>query len=51
MMSLIIADDGIKFSGDIVKALAAGADVCMMGNLLAGTEESPGEVIILQGRS
>ena len=47
----IIADGGIKFSGDIVKALAAGADVCMMGNLLAGTEESPGEVIILQGRS
>ena len=47
----IIADGGIKYSGDIVKALASGADVCMMGNLLAGTEESPGEVIILQGRN
>jgi IMP dehydrogenase len=47
----IIADGGIKYSGDIVKAIAAGADVCMMGNLLAGTEESPGEVIILQGRN
>lgn len=47
----IIADGGIKYSGDIVKAIACGADVCMMGNLLAGTEESPGEVIILQGRS
>ncbi len=47
----IIADGGIKYSGDIVKALAAGADVCMLGNLLAGTEESPGETIILQGRN
>jgi IMP dehydrogenase len=47
----VIADGGIKYSGDIVKAIAAGADVCMMGNLLAGTEESPGEVIILQGRN
>ena len=47
----IIADGGIKYSGDITKALAAGADVVMLGNLLAGTEESPGEVIILQGRS
>ncbi|NLU50016.1 MAG: IMP dehydrogenase [Syntrophomonadaceae bacterium] len=47
----IIADGGIKFSGDITKALAAGADVVMLGNLLAGTEESPGEIIILQGRS
>lgn len=47
----IIADGGIKYSGDIVKAIAAGADVVMLGNLLAGTEESPGETIILQGRS
>lgn len=47
----IIADGGIKYSGDIVKALAAGADSCMLGNLLAGTEESPGESIILQGRN
>jgi IMP dehydrogenase len=47
----IIADGGIKYSGDIVKAIAAGADVVMLGNLLAGTEESPGELVILQGRS
>ncbi|WP_054694828.1 IMP dehydrogenase [Syntrophomonas palmitatica] len=47
----IIADGGIKFSGDIAKAIAAGADVVMLGNLFAGTEESPGEVIIYQGRS
>ncbi|HOB11770.1 MAG TPA: IMP dehydrogenase [Syntrophomonadaceae bacterium] len=47
----IIADGGIKYSGDIAKAIAAGADVVMLGNLLAGTEESPGETIILQGRS
>lgn len=46
----IIADGGVKYSGDIVKAIAAGADVVMMGNLLAGTEESPGEEIMLQGR-
>lgn len=47
----IIADGGIKYSGDIAKAIAAGANVVMVGNLLAGTEESPGEKIIYQGRS
>lgn len=46
----IIADGGIKYSGDIVKAIAAGADCVMMGNLFAGTEESPGESEIYQGR-
>ena len=47
----VIGDGGIKFSGDIVKALAAGADSVMIGSLFAGTEESPGEVILFQGRS
>lgn len=47
----IIADGGIKYSGDVVKALAAGAGVVMMGSLFAGTEESPGEMEIFQGRS
>jgi len=47
----IIADGGIKFSGDITKALAMGANSVMIGNLLAGTEESPGEVVLYQGRS
>ncbi len=46
----IIADGGIRYSGDIVKALAAGADSVMLGNLLAGTDESPGDTIILEGR-
>lgn len=47
----IIADGGIKYSGDIVKALAAGAKVAMMGSLFAGCEEAPGEIEIYQGRS
>ncbi len=47
----IIGDGGIKFSGDITKALAAGADVVMVGSLFAGTEESPGDMEIYQGRS
>ncbi len=47
----IIADGGIKFSGDVVKALAAGASCVMIGSLFAGTDESPGELILRQGRS
>src|ERR1700743_27015 len=47
----VIGDGGIKYSGDLAKALAAGADVAMVGSLLAGTEESPGEVFLYQGRS
>jgi len=47
----LIADGGIKFSGDITKAIAAGADCVMIGSLLAGTDESPGETILFQGRT
>jgi len=47
----VIADGGIKFSGDLAKAVAAGADCAMVGSLLAGTEETPGEVFLYQGRS
>ena len=47
----LIADGGIKYSGDLAKAMAAGADCAMIGSMLAGTDESPGEVILYQGRS
>lgn len=47
----IIADGGIKFSGDMAKALAAGAEACMVGSLLAGAEETPGETFLFQGRT
>ena len=47
----MIGDGGIKYSGDLAKAIAAGADCVMIGSLLAGTDESPGEVFLYQGRS
>jgi IMP dehydrogenase len=47
----VIADGGVKFSGDVAKAIASGADVVMIGSLFAGPEEAPGEVILFQGRS
>jgi IMP dehydrogenase len=47
----LIADGGIKFSGDIVKAIAAGADAVMIGSLFAGTDETPGEIVLYEGRS
>jgi len=47
----VVADGGIKYSGDLAKAIAAGADVAMIGSLFAGTEESPGDVFLYQGRS
>ncbi|MFZ5450493.1 MAG: IMP dehydrogenase [Thermodesulfobacteriota bacterium] len=47
----LIADGGVKYSGDVTKALAAGAEVVMIGSLFAGTDESPGETVIFQGRS
>ena len=47
----VIADGGIKYSGDLAKAIAAGADCAMLGSALAGTDEAPGEVVLYQGRS
>jgi len=47
----VIADGGVKYSGDMAKALAAGAESCMVGSMLAGAEETPGEVFLFQGRS
>ncbi len=47
----MIADGGIRFSGDLAKAIVAGADAVMMGSMFAGTEESPGEIELFQGRS
>ncbi len=47
----VISDGGVKYSGDVAKALAAGANVCMIGSLFAGTDESPGETILYQGRT
>jgi len=47
----LVADGGVKYSGDVTKAIAAGADTVMIGSLLAGTDESPGETILFQGRT
>jgi IMP dehydrogenase len=47
----LIADGGIKYSGDVIKALAAGADAVMIGNLFAGTDESPGDLVLYRGRA
>jgi IMP dehydrogenase len=47
----LISDGGVKYSGDVTKAIAAGADVVMIGSLFAGTDESPGEMILYQGRT
>jgi IMP dehydrogenase len=47
----LIADGGVRFSGDVAKAIAAGASTVMMGGMFAGTEEAPGEVVLFQGRS
>jgi IMP dehydrogenase len=47
----LIADGGVKFSGDITKAIAAGASTVMIGSVFAGTDESPGEIVLFQGRS
>lgn len=47
----LIADGGIRYSGDIAKAIAAGGNCVMLGGLLAGTEETPGEIELFQGRS
>src|SRR3989337_2119718 len=47
----VIADGGIRYSGDVTKAIAVGASCCMIGSLFAGTDESPGELILYQGRS
>ena len=46
----VIADGGVRYTGDIVKAIAAGADIIMVGSMFAGVEESPGETIIYEGR-
>lgn len=47
----LIADGGVRFSGDLAKAIAAGADTCMVGSALAGTDEAPGDIVLYQGRS
>lgn len=50
MMFRVIADGGLRYSGDIAKAIGVGADAVMLGSLLAGTHESPGDVVIMNGR-